>query len=218
MKNKVTTAKEAIKQIKNGDTVMIGGFLGNGSPSKLIDELLDSEIKDLTLICSDTAFEDVDHGKLIKNRKVKKLYASHIGTNKETGRQMNDGSLIVELVPQGTLVERIRCGGYGLGGILTPTGVGTKVAEGKQILEIDEKEYLVETALQADFALIEADTSDETGNLLYKGSAMNFNHVMASGAKTTIVQVRNIIGSSEMDPNRVQTPNVFVDYIVEGSE
>ncbi|SDC49564.1 butyryl-CoA:acetoacetate CoA-transferase alpha subunit [Pelagirhabdus alkalitolerans] len=216
--DKLTTIKEAVKNIKNGDTIMIGGFMGNGAPPELIDALIEKDIRDITLISSDTAKIDYASGKLIRDKRVKKLYASHIGTNKETGRQMTEGELDVELVPQGTLVERIRAAGFGLGGILTTTGVGTRVEEGKQKLTVDGVNYLLETPLHADVALINAKKADKAGNLQYQGSMVNFNAMMAAAAKTTIVEVDEVVEKGEMDPNLVMTPGVFVDYVVKRGE
>ncbi len=216
--NKITTIKEVIKHIKNEDTIMIGGFMGNGAPPTLIDAVIEKGIKDITLISSDTATIDYKTGKLIRDKRVKKLYASHIGLNKETGRQMTDGELDVELVPQGTLVERIRAAGFGLGGILTTTGVGTRVEQDKQKLTVEGVEYLLETPLHADVALINAKRADKSGNLQYQGSMVNFNAMMAAAAKTTIVEVDEIVENGEMDPNLVVTPGVFVDHIVKRGE
>ncbi|MCL1996932.1 MAG: CoA transferase subunit A [Defluviitaleaceae bacterium] len=210
--NKIISVSRAIDFIKDGDTIMIGGFLTNGTPERLVDALVASGKKNLTLISSDTGFVDKGVGKLVVNKQCKKIYASHIGTNKETGRQMTENETEVVLVPQGSLVEKIRAAGYGLGGVLTPTGLGTLVAEGKEKLTIDGKEYLLELPLHADVALIYADQADKEGNLLYKGSAANFNSVMAAAAKTTIVETNNLVDS--IDPNYVHTPSVFVNHIV----
>ena len=216
--NKVVTIDEAIGHIKDGMTVMIGGFLGCGTPHKLVDALVESGVKDLTLICNDTGFVDIGSGKLVVNKQIKKLYASHIGTNKETGRQMTAGEMDVTLIPQGTLAERIRSAGSGLGGVLTPTGVGTVIEEGKQKIEIDGKEYLLELPLKADVALILGHKVDKKGNVVYRGATRNFNTLMATAADLVIVEAENIVEVGEIDQNDVVTPGLFVDYIVGGDK
>ncbi len=191
---------------------MIGGFLRCGTPAKLIDELVKNNISGLTLIANDTSTPDFDRGKLIVNKQIKKAIVAHIGTNPETGRQMNAGELEVELVPMGTLVERIRSGGAGLGGFLTPTGVGTIVEQGKQIMEIDGRKYLFEKPLRADFALIYATKIDKFGNAFLEGTTRNFNPVMATAAETVIVEAEEI-SDEPLNPNEVTIPGIFVDYI-----
>lgn len=214
--DKVKTLEEAISKIQDGATVMVGGFLGCGTPEMLVDALVERGVKDLTVICNDTAFPDKGIGKLITSRQIKKVITSHIGTNKETGRQMNEGELEVELVPQGTLAEQIRAAGAGLGGILTSTGIGTVVEEGKKIIEIGGKKYLVELSLYADIALIKACEGDRAGNLIYNKSARNFNPLMAQAADLVIAEVDEIVEIGEMDPDTVVTPGIFVDILVEG--
>lgn len=191
---------------------MIGGFLRCGTPAKLIDELVKNNTSGLTLIANDTSTPDFDRGKLIVNKQIKKAIVAHIGTNPETGRQMNAGELEVELVPMGTLVERIRSGGAGLGGFLTPTGVGTIVEQGKQIMEIDGWKYLFEKPLRADFALIYATKIDKFGNAFLEGTTRNFNPVMATAAETVIVEAEEI-SDEPLNPNEVTIPGIFVDYI-----
>lgn len=198
----------------DGMTIMSGGFMGCGAPEIIIQEILDAGIKDITLISSDTAMVDTGVGPLIVNNRVKKLYASHIGTNPETGKRMISGELEVELCPQGTLAERIRAGGAGLGGFLTPTGVGTVVEEGKQKITIEGVEYLLELPLKADLAIIKADIADESGNLIYAGAARNFNPLMALAAKTVIVQATKVVPVGELDPNFVMTPATLIDHII----
>lgn len=198
----------------DGMTIMSGGFMGCGAPEIIIQEILDAGIKDITLISSDTAMVDTGVGPLIVNNRVKKLYASHIGTNPETGKRMISGELEVELCPQGTLAERIRAGGAGLGGFLTPTGVGTVVEEDKQKITIEGVEYLLELPLKADLAIIKADIADESGNLIYAGAARNFNPLMALAAKTVIVQATKVVPVGELDPNFVMTPATLIDHIV----
>lgn len=216
--NKIVTVNEAISHIKDGMTVMIGGFLGCGTPHKLVDALVESGVKDLTLICNDTGFVDVGSGKLVVNKQIKKLYASHIGTNKETGRQMTEGEMDVTLIPQGTLAERIRSAGAGLGGFLTPTGVGTVIEEGKEKIVIDGKEYLLELPLKADVALILGHKVDKKGNIVYRGATRNFNTLMATAADLVIVEAENLVEVGEIDQNDVVTPGLFVDYIVGGDK
>lgn len=168
----------------------------------------------LQIVCNDTAFVDKGVGKLVVNKRVKKAIVSHIGTNKETGRQMNEGELVVDLVPQGTLAEQVRAAAFGLGGILTKTGIGTNVEEGKQVIEVDGEKFILEKPIKADFALVFADTVDKKGNLKYKGSENNFNNLMAMAADVTVVQARNVVEVGDIDPNEVVTPHIFVNYIL----
>ncbi|MGQ9856919.1 MAG: acetate CoA-transferase subunit alpha [Fervidobacterium sp.] len=211
---KVISFDEAVEYIKPGSTVMIGGFLGVGTPEGIIDKIVDRKIGELTVIANDTAFEDRGIGKLVKNKLCKKVIVSHIGTNPETQRQMIAGELEVELVPQGTLAERVRAGGAGLGGILTPTGVGTIVENGKQVIEIEGKKYLLELPLKADVALIKAKKCDYYGNLVYNLTATNFNPLMALAAEIVIVEVEEIVPVGSIPPDEVKTPGVLVDYVV----
>ncbi|MDI3535078.1 MAG: acetate CoA/acetoacetate CoA-transferase alpha subunit [Thermosediminibacterales bacterium] len=215
---KVVSLEEALDNIRDGMTVMIGGFLAVGSPLKIIDGLIEKGVKDLTVIANDTAFPDRGIGKLIVNKQIKKAIVSHIGTNPETGRQMNEGETEVELVPQGTLAEQIRAAGAGLGGILTPTGLGTIVEQGKQKIKIDDKEFLLELPLKADIALIKAKKADKKGNLVYNKSARNFNPLMATAADLVIAEVEELVEVGEIDPDEVMTPGIFVDMIVKGGE
>ncbi|XKM14489.1 3-oxoacid CoA-transferase subunit A [Orbaceae bacterium ac157xtp] len=214
--NKVIAIEKAMQHVKDGSVIMVGGFMANGTPEKLVDYLVAKGIKNLTLICNDTGLPDRGTGKMVMKKQFSKIIASHIGLNKETGRQMGAGETEVELVPQGTLAERIRCAGYGLGGFLTPTGLGTLVEEGKQKISVDGKEYLLEKPLKADVALLFASKIDKAGNMIYKGSMNNFNNVMASAADITIVEADEVVEIGELDPNHVMTPGVFVDYIVDG--
>ncbi len=211
---KVITHDEAVNLIKSGMTLMIGGFLGVGTPEGIIDKIVENKIDNLTVIANDTAFPERGIGKLIVNKLCKKVIVSHIGTNPETQRQMIAGELEVELVPQGTLAERVRTGGAGLGGILTPTGVGTIVENGKQIIEIDGKKYLLELPLRADVALIKAKKCDYYGNLVYNFTAENFNPLMAMAAELVIVEVEEIVPVGAIAPNEVRTPGVLIDYVV----
>lgn len=211
---KVTTIDQALATVQDGMTVMIGGFLAVGTPEILVDALIGKGIKDLTVIANDTAFPDKGIGKLVVHHQLKKVIVSHIGTNPETGRQMHAGELAVELVPQGTLAEQIRAGGSGLGGVLTPTGLGTVVAEGKAVISVDGKDFLLEKPLKADVALIKAHTADTAGNLLFQRSARNFNPLMAMAADVVIVQVENVVEAGQIDPDQVMTPGILVDWIV----
>ena len=213
---KLKSIDNVLKFIKDGSVLMIGGFLGVGAPDTLIDGLIKKDVKDLTLIVNDTAFENKSYGKLIANKQVSKVYTSHIGTNKETGRQMNAGEIDINLIPQGTLIEQIRAQGAGLGGVLTPTGVGTMVEDGKKTIELQGEKYIIELPLEADFALVKAYKSDESGNLIYDKSARNFNPIIAMAAEQVIVETDEIVKNGDIDPNNVDTPHIFVDYIVKG--
>lgn len=214
MKNKLVTMEEAVSHVKDGMTVFIGGFLGVGTPEKIIDALIEKGVKDLTVIGNDTGYPDRGIGRLVVNNQVKKVIATHIGTNPETGRRMHTGEMEVELVPQGTLAERIRCGGFGLGGFLTPTGVGTIVQEGKEVITVDGKQYLLEKPLKADVALLNGSIVDELGNIIYAKTTKNFNPMMATAADTVIVFAEKLVKAGEIDPDHVMTSRIFVDYIV----
>jgi acetate CoA/acetoacetate CoA-transferase alpha subunit len=206
--------KDSVAMIPDGATVMIGGFMAVGTPERAIDEMVSQKKRGLTLIANDTATPDRGIGKLIAAKAVSKVIASHIGLNPETQRQMMAGEVQVELVPQGTLVERIRAGGFGLGGILTPTGIGTPVEDGKQKLDVNGRSYLVEAALRADFALIQAFLADYLGNLGYALTARNFNPVMAMAADTVIASADNIVPVGVISPDHVGTPAPVVDYLI----
>lgn len=195
-------------------TVMIGGFMGVGTPEALIDAVVARGIKGLTLIANDTSFPGRGNGKLVDAGAVARLIASHIGTNPVTQRHMVEGRIEVKLVPQGTLAEQIRAAGAGLGGILTPTGVGTVVEEGKQVLTLNGRRYLLETPLRADVALIKAHRADEVGNLTYRRAARNFNPLMAMAADVVIAEVTEVVPAGAIDPDHVITPGLFVDYLV----
>ena len=201
-------------RFKDQMTLMFGGFMGVGTPEGIVGELLASGVKQLTVIGNDTAFYDTGIGVLIYHERVKKVIASHIGTNTETGRQMIAGEIDVELVPQGTLAERIRCGGAGLGGVLTPTGVGTVVEEGKLKLSFDGIHYLVERPIRADMAILKAHCADEKGNLVFQRAARNFNPLMALAADFVVAEVDEIVKSGEIDPDLVMTPGVLVDAVI----
>jgi len=204
--------------IPDGASLMIGGFMGVGSPHRMIDELVRQGKKNLTVIANDTGRPDFGIARLISARSISKLITTHIGLNPETQAQMIAGEIEVELCPQGSLAERIRAGGFGLGGILTPTGIGTIVAETKRIIEVDGKQFLLETPIRADFALIAAHRSDYRGNLEYSLTARNFNVVMAMAADVVIVEPEHIVPIGVIPPDMVATPFVCVDYIVEGDK
>jgi acetate CoA/acetoacetate CoA-transferase alpha subunit len=213
--NKIKTLNQALDYIKDGMTIAVGGFLGVGTPEKLIDAVVAKGVKNITLVCNDTAFPDKGVGKWVVNKNVSKVIISHIGTNPESGRQMNAGELEVELVPQGTLAERVRAAGAGLGGILTPTGIGTVVEQGKQKMTIDGKDYLLELPLKADIALIKGSIVDKKGNVYYNKSTRNFNTLMATAADLVIIEAEKLVEIGEIDPTDVMTPSIFVDIIVE---
>lgn len=209
---KIVSAKEAISQIKDGATIMVGGFLSCGAPDKLIDELVAQNVQKLTMIANDTSTPTTDKGKLIVNKQVKKVITTHIGTNPETGRQMTAGELDVELVPMGTLVERIRAKGTGMGGILTPTGVGTILEEHKETIDVDGKKFIFERPIGADFALIYGSKVDKFGNVTFHGTTRNFNTIMATAADTVIIQADELVDT--INPDDVVIPGLFIDYIV----
>jgi acetate CoA/acetoacetate CoA-transferase alpha subunit len=211
---KTINLEQAVALIPEGASLMIGGFMAVGSPERVIDELVRQGRGNLTIIANDTAMPGVGIGKLVRARLVRKAIVSHIGLNPETQKQMLGGEMTVELVPQGTLIERIRAGGFGLGGVLTPTGVGTVVEDGKQTVVVAEKKYLVEPALRADFALINAFLADYLGNLAYALTARNFNPVVAMAADTVIAEADNVVPVGVIGPDHVVTPAPLVDYLV----
>jgi acetate CoA/acetoacetate CoA-transferase alpha subunit len=211
---RTTTAEEAVALIPDGASLMVGGFMGVGTPERVIDELVRQGRRELTVIANDTAIPGTGIGKLVTAGALRKAVVSHIGLNPETQQQMLAGRLEVDLVPQGTLIERIRAGGFGLGGVLTPTGVGTVVEEGKRKIEVDGRAYLLETALRADFALVQAFMADYLGNLVYALTARNFNPVIAMAGATVIAEVEHIVPVGMISPDHVVTPAVLVDYMV----
>ncbi len=218
-KTKVISAKEAGALVKDGDTVLIGGFMTNGTAKSIVNQVT---AKNLTVVCNDAGFPNEGTGRLLANHQVKRLIATHVGLNKECGEQYNAGELDLKLQPQGTLAEQVRAGGAGLGGFLTPTGIGTIIAdssapttlEGKQVIELDGKEYILEKAIRGNVAIIQGYIADESGNIRYKGSTRNFNIPMASAADTVIVEVEKIVPAGEIGPNFVETPHIYVDYLV----
>ena len=208
---------QSVAMIPDGASLMIGGFMGVGGPERVIDELVRQNKRNLTVIANDTAAPGQGIGKLIGAKLVRKAIVSHIGLNPETQRQMMAGELEIQLVPQGTLIERIRAGGFGLGGILTQTGIGTLAQEEKQVVQVDGKSFLVETALRADFALVQAFVADYLGNLGYALTARNFNPVIAMAADTVIVSADNIVPVGVIAPDQVMTPAPVVDYLIANS-
>jgi acetate CoA/acetoacetate CoA-transferase alpha subunit len=206
--------EEAVAKIEDGASLLIGGFMSVGTPERVIDEIVRQGKRDLTVIANDTAMPGVGIGKLVDAKLVRKVVASHIGLNPETQRQMMDGSLMVDLVPQGTLIEQIRAGGYGLGGVLTPTGVGTEVEKGKQKITLNGRTYLVEVAIRADFALVHAFLADYLGNLSYVLTARNFNPIVAMAGGTVIASAEHIVPVGVIAPDHVMTPAPVVDYLI----
>jgi acetate CoA/acetoacetate CoA-transferase alpha subunit len=211
---KSVSVEEAVAMIPNGASVMVGGFMGIGTPERLLDELVRQKKSELTIIANDAAVPARGIGKLFDASLVATITASHIGLNPKVQEQMMAGKVAVNLVPQGTLVERIRAGGCGLGGVLTPTGVGTIVEEGKQQIDVDGKRFLLETALRSQFALVHAFLADYLGNLAYALTARNFNPVMAMAADTVMVTAEHIVPVGVIAPDHVMTPAPLVDYLI----
>lgn len=212
--DKKITLQEAVSKIRDGMTVMVGGFLACGGPLRIMEALSKTGVKNLTLIANDTAFPDKSLGLLVANGMVSRLIVTHIGTNPITGEKMNSGEIQVEFVPQGTLAERIRAKGAGLGGVLTQTGLGTIIEDGKQTVEVDGKKYLLEKPLGADVAILGASLADEDGNLVYNGTTQNFNPLMAMAADMVIAEAEKVVATGEIKPEHVHTPAIFVDYIL----
>jgi acetate CoA/acetoacetate CoA-transferase alpha subunit len=208
------SAEEAVAKIEDGASLLVGGFMAVGTPERIIDEIVRQGKHELTIIANDTASPGVGIGKLIGAKLVRKVIASHIGLNPETQEQMMSGGLIVDLVPQGTLIERIRAGGYGLGGVLTPTGVGTEVENDKQKIQVKGQTYLVEVALRADFALVHAFRADYLGNLSYALTARNYNPIVAMAGDTVIATAEHIVPVGVIAPDHVITPAPVVDYLI----
>ena len=223
---KIVSVEEAVSKIPNGATIMFGGFMGCGNAHNIIAKLAESDVKDLTMICNDASMPNGPDGsefygvaKLIHTRQVKKLIASHVGLNPEVAQQMNEGTLEVVLVPQGSLVEMIRAGGAGLGGVLTPTGLGTIVEESEHVmgkLEVEGKTYLIEKPLRADISIINGYLADTCGNVWYKGTTRNFNQVMATAGELVILEADNLAEPGEIEPENVMTPGILVDFLVKG--
>lgn len=213
-KNKIVTMEEALEHISDGCTLMYGGFGGVGTPPTLVQGILDKGVKELTLIGNDTGFPDIGIGRLVTAERAKKVIASHIGSNPNAGRLMTEGKLQVEFSPQGTLAERIRAGGVGLGGIFVDVGIGTIAEEGKDKMVIEGKEYLVETALTAEVSIVHAKKADSLGNLVYDKTACNFNPLVAMAGTFTIAEVEEIVPVGELDPECIATPGIYVDMVI----
>lgn len=212
--DKLITIQEAVSKLKDGMTIMVGGFLTTGGPNLLMDAIADSGIDKLTLICNDAAFADKGLGKLIANKQVKKLITSYIGSNPTAIELMNSSQMEIEFSPQGTLIERIRAAGAGLGGVLTPTGLGTMVENGKQVIELDGKKFILERPIKADISFIGASISDKMGNLYYKGTTRNFNPLMAMAADIVIAEAEQIVEVGAIDPENIHTPAILVDFLI----
>ncbi len=218
MINKVVqSADEAVHDIPDNATIMMGGFGLCGIPENCIDALLRKGVKGLTFISNNAGVDDFGIGRLLQTRQVKKMIASYVGENAEFERQLLSGELEVELIPQGTLAERIRAGGAGIPAFFTPAGYGTEVAEGKEVREFHGKMYLMEEWLKADFAIVKAWKGDWTGNLVYRGTARNFNPMMAAAGKITIAEVEELVAPGELDPNAIHTPGIYVQRIFRGT-
>ena len=214
----VKNAEEAIKGIENGMTLMFGGFGLCGIPENCIAELVKSNIKELTCISNNAGVDDFGLGLLLQKKQIKKMISSYVGENDEFERQMLSGELEVDLIPQGSLAERCRAGGAGIPAFFTPAGYGTEVAEGKEVREFNGKPHILETALTADFAIVKAWKGDTAGNLVFKYTALNFNHVMATAGKITIAEVEELVPEGELDPNHINTPGIFVQRIFQGKD
>jgi len=216
----ILSASDAASLVQDAGAIMLGGFLGCGSPHTLIHALKQAGTRNLSLIACDTGIHDFRTGRitsqahLVQNRQFRRLSVSHIGLNQETQRQMNAGETDVQLVPQGTLAEQVRAGGCGLGGFLTPTGLGTEVETGKQVITVGDRAYLLELPLRANIAFIKAKRADKAGNLVYAGTGRNFNPLMATAADVVIAEVEEIVEIGEIDPNDVHTSSIFVDFLV----
>ena len=212
--NKVISKEKALDMIKDGQTLMIGGFAAIGTPAAIIAGIVERKVGNLTIIANDTGFPDKGIGLLVVARLVKKLHVSHIGTNPETVKMFNAGEIEIEFNPQGTLAERMRAGGAGIAGFYTPTGVGTVIENGKEKKEFNGKTYLLETALTADVSIIKARTADTFGNLIFHRTAKNFNPLIGTAGKIVIAEVEEIVEKGDIDPDAVMLPGIFVDYIV----
>ena len=216
MKKIFTSFEEAVQDIKDGMTLMVGGFGLVGIPENLIKALYEKNVKDLTVISNNCGVDDWGLGFLLKNKQIKKMISSYVGENKEFERQVLSGELEVQLTPQGTLAEKIRAGGAGIPAFYTPAGVGTPIAEGKETREFNGKEYLLEESLTADFSLIKAWKADKMGNVIYRKTAQNFNPMMAAAGKITIAEVEEIVEVGELDPDHIHTPSIYVQGLVVG--
>ena len=213
----VENAVEAVKDIQDGATLMMGGFGLSGIPENCITALLQKGVRDLTIVSNNAGVDDFGIGLFLQKRMVKKMISSYVGENDEFERQLLSGELEVELLPQGTLAERIRAGGAGIPAFFTPAGVGTEVAVGKEVREFNGKLYLMELALETDFALVKAWKGDTAGNLIFKGTARNFNPIMATAGKITIAEVEELVPAGSLDPNQIHTPGIYVQRIFQGN-
>ncbi|WP_121660750.1 CoA transferase subunit A [Metabacillus litoralis] len=216
MKKIFTSFEEAVAEIKDTMTLMVGGFGLVGIPENLIKALRDKNVKDLTVISNNCGVDDWGLGLLLNNKQIKKMVSSYVGENKEFERQVLSGELEVQLTPQGSLAEKIRAGGAGIPAFYTPAGVGTPIAEGRETREFNGKEYLLEEALTADFSLIKAWKADKLGNVIYRKTAQNFNPIMAAAGKVTIVEVEEIVEVGELDPDAIHTPSIYVQGLIVG--
>lgn len=214
----VKNAREAVADIPSGCMLMMGGFGLSGIPENCISALLERAIKDLTIVSNNAGVDDFGIGLLLKKRMVKKMISSYVGENAEFERQLLQGELAVDLVPQGTLAERIRAGGAGIPAFFTPAGIGTEVAEGKEIREFEGKKYLMERWLRADYSIVKAWKGDSAGNLIYKGTARNFNPIMAAAGKICIAEVEELVEAGSLDPNQIHTPGIYVQRIFQGKD
>ena len=218
IKRTIATADEAIKDITDGMTIMVGGFGLCGIPENSIAALVRKGVKNLTCISNNAGVDDFGLGLLLRTRQIKKMISSYVGENAEFERQMLSGELEVDLVPQGTLATRCLAAGYGMPVIYTPAGVGTEIANGKEVRNFNGKEYLMEEAFHADFAIVKAWKGDESGNLIYKRTARNFNPMMAMAGKITVAEVEELVPAGELDPNSIDTPGIFVQRIFKGEK
>jgi 3-oxoacid CoA-transferase A subunit len=212
----VKNAQDAVADINSNSMLMMGGFGLSGIPENCINALLDKNISGLTIVSNNAGVDDFGIGLLLKKRMVKKMISSYVGENAEFERQLLNGELEVELIPQGTLAERVRAGGAGIPAFFTPAGVGTEVAEGKEVREFDGKVYLMERWLRADFSIVKAWKGDTSGNLIFRGTARNFNPIMATAGKICIAEVEELVPAGELDPNQIHTPGIYVQRIFQG--
>ena len=218
MKEILTSFTEAVKEIKDGATILVGGFGLCGIPENLIKALREREVKDLTVISNNCGVDDWGLGLLLENKQIKKMMASYVGENQEFERQVISGELAVELIPQGTLAERIRAGGAGIPAFYTPAGVGTKVAEGKEIRTFNGREYILELAITADFSLVRAYVGDRYGNLIYRKTAQNFNPMMAAAGRVTIAELESLVEPGDLNPEHIHTPSIYVNKLIVGQQ
>jgi 3-oxoacid CoA-transferase subunit A len=218
MKTIYTSFEEGVKDIQDHSTIMVGGFGLVGIPENLILALVESKVKHLTVISNNCGVDDWGLGLLLENKQIDKMIGSYVGENKEFERQVLSGELEVELTPQGTLAERIRAGGAGIPAFYTPAGVGTPIAEGVEVRTFDNKEYLLQMGLRADFSLIRAAKGDKNGNLMYNKTARNFNPMMAAAGRTTIVEVEQLVELGDLNPEHIQTPGIYVQGLIEGQQ